>query len=321
MFCLFWLLCFVYADVYGLTINLFFSMNGKGSQQDGFILKEAIESLGHSARCYEKPEANPAFADINVFFESFNEKQMSNQQAKAPNNWFIPNPELYWQPFEELERFNLILCRTKQAERIFTTLGKPTYYLGFTSVDCYRPDIKKHYEKWIHIAGGSGLKGTKSAVLSWMANRNFPHLMILMQEKPPKLPSNVKWHSNRFPEYGLRFVQNECGIHLCASEAEGYGHYLVEALSTKAVVITTDAPPMNEFIQDKRCLVPYSSCVDQFLGVRYIVDPDALANTVKTIMRLSQSEKEAIGEQNRAFYLQKREEFKENLRKLLEATA
>lgn len=43
-------------------------------------------------------------------------------------------------------------------------------------------------------------------------------------------------------------VQAEHPIHVCASEREGFGHYINEARAAGALVVSTDHPPMNELI-------------------------------------------------------------------------
>jgi glycosyltransferase involved in cell wall biosynthesis len=123
----------------------------------------------------------------------------------------------------------------------------------------------------------------------------------------------------RVPTDELRYFQNSLGIHVCPSEVEGYGHYIMEAMSAKAVVITTNAAPMNEFIKDNRCLVPYFKKFPCALGIRYFVEPEKLREVVQNISLLSEEELREIGEKNRD--LKKTEEFYVNLKNLLVQTA
>jgi hypothetical protein len=63
---------------------------------------------------------------------------------------------------------------------------------------------------------------------------------------------NQALHNNSQTEHisftQVRRFQSEHPIHICASEREGFGHYLNEARAASALVISTDHPPMNELV-------------------------------------------------------------------------
>lgn len=306
------LLLLIEKEAFSLNIHLFSEKNGKGLEVDQKILAHFLTDMGHSVSCYEIGESvhSSSPVDINIFFQGINPANCS--QASA--NWFIPNPEWYCQGMEELEQIDLILCRTKEVERIFQGLNKETFFLGFTSRDCYRPPVSKDFSACLHVAGGSGQKGTSAIMTAWSHHLSFPNLTVIRHCFPPcPDQDNVCWIAHRVEEEMLRDLQNRCGIHLCLSETEGFGHYLMEAMSTGAVVITTDAPPMNEFIHDLRCLVPAFRSSPQRLGINYYVHPGALEETINRLRTLSLEDLRAIGRENREAYLKKTEEFKERL--------
>jgi hypothetical protein len=47
---------------------------------------------------------------------------------------------------------------------------------------------------------------------------------------------NLTIHNTRVPDKEIRRLRNVCGVHLCTSETEGWGHYLVEGMTAKALV-------------------------------------------------------------------------------------
>jgi len=297
-----------------LKINLISCLSGQGLEADQKILAEAITALGHSAIKLRTDERERHSADINIFLQVL----VPEQYSWAHFNWFIPNPEWYTQDLALLDNIDLILCRTKEVKRIFQGLNKPTYDLGFISTDCYRQEIKKDYSHVFHLAGKSPLKGTTAIQHLWLSDPSLPLLTGI--QFPTSLISNQKnleWIPHRIPLKQLRRLQNRCGIHLCPSETEGFGHSLVESMSTGAVVITTDAPPMNEFIQDKRCLVPYFTSQPLYLGITYHVDWSKLKETIQSVGSLPLKELQSIGLKNRALYLQRKREFYEKLKELL----
>lgn len=300
-----------------LKINIFSSQNGKGLEASRQILKTELVELGHiiyERELTEKRTNNSPHADLNIFFEIINPDWLDRAEA----NWFIPNPECYVQDLALLDQIDLFLCRTHEVQRIFKSMNKRTYYIGFSSNDCQYPLIEKDYRLCLHVAGGSPWKGTEAILKAWSGKDYLSHLTILIHY--PLLHTtqhNVQWIMERISLPELRLLQNGCGIHLCLSETEGFGHYLMEAMSTGAVVVTTDAPPMNEFILDKRCLVPYLSKAPYRLATRYFADPDQLAKRIEDLMALPLEELKNIGNCNRANYLKYREEFCRNLKQLM----
>lgn len=307
-----------------LKINIISLNNGVGLETDQKIIKKALERLGHSVECFSywyKPKKNKIpKADINIFFEALRPEKFS----WAEINWFVPNPEWYGQDLKLLDELDLILCRTKEVKRIFKNLNKKTYFLGFTSPDCLLMDIKKDYSLLAHLAGASIQKGTETISQIWENNAQLPHLTLLYFKNVEKANiqqcQNLTWISTRLPEKDFRTLQNSYGIQLCPSETEGFGHYLSEAMSVGAVVLTTDAPPMNEFIRDPRCLVPYTHSAPKKLGVNYYVDPIELENKIQALVNLPLKELEAIGRNNRINYLKNRVDFHERLDVLMKKT-
>lgn len=304
-------------DEVALRINLFSSKNGKGLEASRQILKNELVQMGHiveEKEWTEKKIKNCPQVDLNIFFERIIPKWLDC----AAINWFIPNPEWYLQERSTLQRIDLILCRTHEVERIFNELNMRTYYIGFTSNDCFDPSIEKDFGLCLHVAGGSHQKGTPAIVKAWSERCGLNPVIILIQYSlRHRKAENVQWIQERLPLADLRLLQNGCGIHLCPSETEGFGHYLMEAMSTGAVVVTTDAPPMNEFIDDERCLVPYARTSLCRMATCYYVDSEQLAKKVEALMALSNDELKKMGEHNRALYLQKTEAFHENIKQLM----
>lgn len=309
--------------------------NGAGKEVDVSILKENLEKYGHHVNLFDYYLVDSITpADINLFLAQFKLKWFS----KAKLNWFIPNAEFCSASLADLKKFDLTLCKTEESFRIFTPLCKETFFLGFTSINRYQPSISKNFSHHLHVAGKSHMKGTIEIFNIWKKYRDLPYLILIKHkddiyaaDHTPKKnpfnfssiskPKNLKFINKRIAKRSLLSMQNGCGIHLCPSKTEGFGHYLMEAMSTGAVVITTDAPPMNEFIHDQRCLVKYRSSGKKKYATTYSIDEKELAKTVKALQRLSHHELKAIGDHNREEFLRRDEEFKQNFEKLMKKAA
>lgn len=321
LFLLFTFRCFFAdtIDAKNIKVNIIGHSGGKGLVVDKAVLSDALVALGCDVTILEGNEESAPDSDVNIFLEQILEAFCSSSKL----NWFIPNPEWFSVSKEAFSKIDLILCRTKEVERIFTKKKKSTYYLGFTTPEAKIPRIAKNFTKWLHVSGNSPQKGTGVITRTWLRNNQFPHTTIVRWSPSPIKKAKIKnltWISKRLPLEDIRLLQNESGVHLCLSETEGFGHYLMEAMSCGAVIVTTDAPPMNEFIKDKRCLVPYEHTQIQKLATNYYVGEDDLEIAIRKILSLPQQELVAIGAKNRANYVRMKKEFYIRLKKLMEMT-
>lgn len=300
-----------------LKVNIFGEFNGKGIETDRQILKIALESLGHEVTYkswHDRPHDEEPYVDLNIFLETL----VPDWYALATLNWYIPNPEINVPGKLTLAPVDLILCRTHEVERIYKNRDKKTYYMGFASWDTYKDNVEKDFSLYLHAPGASPYKGTSGVIKSWR-NKQLPNMIFLVQNVHPSLSQpNVQWICGKIPTNLLRVLQNHCGVHICTSESEGFGHYIMEAMAAKSVVVTTDAPPMNEFIKDKRCLVPYKGSGSSSLATMYYVNEVALESTVLNLQLLPKETLKKMGEENREAYLQRKEEFYDNFVHLLE---
>jgi len=289
-----------------------------GSTRDKDLLNRDLKALGHEVEIFLNPSIPTKKGDINIHLENIE----PNGMPWARINWLIPNHEWLTSLPKELQSMDLVLCKTKEAKRILDLHISNTFFLGFTSKDQYLPEVEKDYGSLFHHQGGTWQRGSFWLERTWSNDltRTLPHLTITRTNPPsyekgsltviggPMQPS-VQFHS----------LQNRCGIHLCPSETEGFGHALNEARSIGAVVITLDAPPMNELITDKECLLPFNFKRLEKSGYAdlYRYDPREMVKKVLTVISWPKEKLQEIGLENRKRYLQEQKEFKERLEKIL----
>jgi glycosyltransferase involved in cell wall biosynthesis len=216
-----------------------------------------------------------------------------------------------------------VFCKSRHAVDVFSRFHGSVHYMGFTSPDRRDASVRPDYGRFLHLAGGSALKGTETLLTLWNRHPEWPTLTLLWHRRkgaPAAVPENVRLVDRYLHDAELRTLQNRCGIHLCPSLSEGWGHYIGEALSCGAVTVTTDGPPMNELVQpDRGVLVPWHRWEPRRLGVNYHVDPAALEATVTALVNRPEEEKAHLGRAARAWFEENDARFRDRFGELLEA--
>lgn len=263
--------------------------------------------------------------DLNLFLEHLDTRWW----PMARRNFLIPNQEWFSpQWVRHLRHLDRVLCKTEDALRIFGSLGAPAEFLGFSSDDQRLDPPRPRTDGALHIAGRSLRKGTVAVIQAWSRHPEWPPLTVV-QRPPhagyllwhPPLP-NVTYHDARLADAEIRELQNRFWLHIRPSEAEGFGHPFAESMSCEAVVITTDAPPMNELLgPDRGILVPAHPTEQQGLVVRQEVDPAALEAAVTRALALSVAEREAVGRKARAWWEANDLAFRSRLARVVAATS
>lgn len=229
--------------------------------------------------------------DVNVMLERIYPQFFS----LARRNALIPNPEWFKPEYaNHLGRLDRVLTKTRHAEAIFDALGCSTQFTGFTSEDRLLADLPRE-PVFFHLAGRSGNKGTRPLIDLWLRQPTWPTLTIVQRDKllsPLPSAANLHFVTRYLPDAELRVLQNRHLFHLCPSETEGFGHHLVESMSVGAVILTTDAPPMNEMIRPERgILTGYRRTERQHMATTYFVDPEMLEADVRRMLASSVEER------------------------------
>ncbi len=250
---------------------------------------------------------------INIFLQNLDQYSISHGDI----NCFMPNPE--WckeSDIKLLPKMNYVLCKTFFTQKVFYGLSMNTYYTGFTSEDRIDKTIMYKSETFFHLAGSSAQKGTNVLVELWLKHPEWPHLTVIQNpkrytRKSPVIADNIDYILEYLDDKKLKKLQNENLFHLCPSEAEGFGHYIAEAMSCGAITLTTDAPPMNELIDiTKGILVKYKSKEPQRLGMNYYVDEQDLEKQITKILKMGKEEKEYFKKRSRQWFLSNDRDFK-----------
>ncbi len=324
------------------SVNLVYRDNGFGLSRDFRLLAGALRRSGCDVfatrldgRCERRrrrwtgallqvPGAlaggitrrfKPARFDLNIQFEHVWPEQL----ALARANVALPNPEWFDRHDQRrLRRIDGVWAKSRNAVDIFRALGCPAQLLGFTSEDHLDAGVPRE-RKFLHLAGGSRTKGTRRLLELWRRHPEWPQLTVLQHpDEAEDIPAvhNIEYRIGyldpRRPEARSELVrlQNSHLFHVCTSETDAWGHYLVEALGVGAVTLTVDAPPMNERVPPGcGLLVPYARSDRMALATRYYFDAGAMERTVEQALALDGPSLHRIRDNARASFERTRAAF------------
>ncbi|MCD8487281.1 MAG: glycosyltransferase [Desertifilum sp.] len=305
-------------------INIIRWDNQLGLRRDTEIIANILKSAGFevSIQPFWRPSrrysslnwfsratrAKPLY-DINLFLEDILPSWLPFARINCliPNQeWFRPEATAY------LGGMDWVLCKTKHAEQVFQKLGCQTKWIGFTGCDRFNSSIPRNEWGFFHLAS-SPQKGMNALIQVW---QNHPEWSILTIVQNPKyaqsvIAPNIHYRAEYISDEQLQSYQNSQSIHLCPSESEGFGHSIIEAMSCQAVVLTTNAPPMNEILTPERgVLVDYNRTQKQQLGINYYVDIKHLEEQIQQILEMDSYRKKVLGKNAREWFLENDKDFR-----------
>ncbi len=281
--------------VSGYEIAFVVDINAYGLMQDVRILQDRLDAIGatssvlhRKSRTYRDFLCNRKVADTLIHLERIRGLWLN----AADRHWLFPNQEFFRKWYVHRLRYvDRIFAKTRHAEEIFSRYKPPCIHTGFTSRDRKLASVDKRWKRFLHAAGNSKHKGTEMVVDLWSRHPEWPELVLVQSEKkaPSSVPSNITLMRGYIDDAQMQHIQNSCGIHLCPSRAEGWGHYILEGMSCGAVVVTTNAPPMTELVGPGEGLViPWRQSRPENLGYEYFADPDALESIIVDLLGRSE---------------------------------
>jgi glycosyltransferase involved in cell wall biosynthesis len=238
---------------------------GTGVSQDVQIAHGLIAHvLGDTAQIRHVPHYLPHCpqAEVNVFIEIVNPSLF----AYARKNIWIPNPEWTyktWEPYASM--IDEIWVKTHEAEKLFAQWVDPSRirYIGWTSIDKVMPD-KKNYWKAIVPTGKNLWRNPRPIIQTYMAikrgdptlyaalpelNIVYEPLAITLPPIPEEFTAKIKLHTT-LSESDYDSLLHECGLCICLSAAEGFGHAVNEAMSAGCVLLLNPIDAFRELAED-----------------------------------------------------------------------
>ena len=262
--------------------------------------------------------------DVNFFLESVFPEYLSTGRV----NCLVMNPEFFRDTnLPHLARLDFLLCKTASAVEAFRDLPVRSREVAFTSPDKRLHGFtRKGPLQCLHLSGQSAVKGSEAVVEAWARHPEWPELIVVRrarryggEEAPPLQPlPNVRYETDHVPAERLRQLENECEVHVIPSQAEGYGHVIGEGMSCGAVVVTTDAAPMNELVRpDRGVLVRVARTEPMRRSTKNFVDVDDLEAKLNMIFAMTPERRAELGRNARAWYEAQDQRFQRNLEAFL----
>jgi glycosyltransferase involved in cell wall biosynthesis len=268
-----------------MLIKILIPSTSLGLLKDAYIVKNIIDKKYNVIVCNFSDKINQhKNSDVNIYFErfpqntSFGDKHFLTDTSKI--NMLFVNHDLFTAFKPDLNQFysnmNFFLTKTKSGTKYMENIIKKynyagrIVYVGFDTpinVENILSGNSNFNYNVLHNGGKSGMKNTD--IVMDMIDKykkelttKFPGKIIVtcregclkrkyMEKYAKYVPSSpqIKLIFDRFlPDTEMNVIIKNTFIHLCPSYIEGFGHYINEARKYGKLVVTIDAPPMNEFV-------------------------------------------------------------------------
>ncbi|KAG1704936.1 hypothetical protein DVH05_004963 [Phytophthora capsici] len=255
--------------------------------------------------------------------------------------YLMPNIEMYELNAEHYWGVDMVLCKTaicaRRVRMWYQQEGNPRHtqvmYTRHTSSDVAALARTRLGEdsiapknwsdvQFIHAVGTSVQKGTRPVLNCWLGRSDFPPLHVYMDEdvyngylkkqyESRIRGTQVHMHVGRANADDFGKMIAEAAFFMCTSLQEGYGHYINQARASGAVIVSTDLPPMNEFLTaESGVLIPVKRWAykEQMLGGQYNgehglkgvegftadFDGAGVCKAVEKVLSLTPAEREAM---------------------------
>ena len=230
-----------------------------GLNQDTFILRGILVGIFDkdvSVACVPYVHPHCEESDVNIFLEVINPSLF----PYARKNIWIPNIEWTyrnWVPY--LYMIDEIWVKTKEAENVLSSLTKtPIHNIGWTSIDkVWDTTMKKNYHKAFLPVGKNIYRHPRPIFQAYMRlKENNPslyeklptlhvvyspnHLQVTI---PESIQEKVIAKAEVMKEKEYDELLKECGVCICTSLAEGFGHAVNEAMSVGCNLILSPIAP------------------------------------------------------------------------------
>jgi len=273
---------------------------------------------------YNQPECQEA--EINVFFEVLNPALFTY----AAKNVWIPNPEWAYRSWTSyLSDIDEVWCKTQEAVEVFSKLHSNVKYIGWTSIAKGIPDTK-NFHKAMVITGKNIFRHPQMIIDAYVKAfetvNYLPDLHIVydgtrMQvDVPEVVSSRIKLYSSTLKEKEYTELLHECGLAICLSAAEGFGHAVNEAASTGSVLLLGDIPPFREFKYEAvwvetSSTIPHPECMSDLAKF----ETEAVVAALKAYTNLTYNQRKAMSILNADSYVNRHSGWTASMQPFLKA--
>ena len=248
-------------------------------------------------------------ADLNVFFEVINAAHF----VYAGKNALIPNPEWTyktWTPY--LSQFDFLWCKTQDAVATFGayTGDRKPVYTGWSSI-AKGVSEKKNYHKAIVVTGKNIFRHPQILIDAYQMFEDvskLPELHIVYDgtrmnvNVPTALFPKIKLYPDTLPQKKYDELLAECGLAICLSGAEGFGHAVNEAASSGCNLLLSDIPAFQELGYDATWVAGERTESDRLDAIMKCKRKDVMV-ALDTYTGISFKERKEISKRNANAYL------------------